>query len=785
MADGQYRFQPGAGQFFQHFNPQHTRHLQQQRPGSPASSSRVNFSNDTPSPSRSPGPQSPAHPYNMYNQNHASGHGHALLNGTSHSRYNLQMNINKQSFHHTTPQTHGHHNQAQHAEHNGHNTHQTNYVSHQHNQSGGGGLSNAANHFTPAHMQNGTPNNTFNPTSKPPTEHWAKQMERAQREREMTTTHPHARNASSASKSIQPGVSNGQNKDGEKEERFRSGGAANSADYKNQTWFDLDMGGSNLRVMGEPLFTYKFLTRLYINNNKLQSVPSQIGKLRNLVLLDLSLNELTDLPPQMGMLVNLKELLLFDNSIQNLPFELGNLYQLEMLGIEGNPLNEELKSIIMDEDSTALIRHLRENAPGTPGYKSSLQGELLTNTGPPPPNERDWIELDSTPHSKADMLSVLSFNILCDKAATQSQFGYTPSFYLSWDVRKDAILNEIHYRDADIVCLQEMDSENYHTVFRENLAHKDYKGIFWARTRSKTMSDQQIKSVDGCATFYKNSKYILLDKQVIDFASIAINRQDMKADHDVFNRVMIRDNIAVVLFLEDRKTGTRLISVNVHIFWDEVYKDVKLVQVAILMQELSRLAEGYAKWPAVADKDKVLYRFANGDKASDDGTEEEEVQSPVPSVEYPSGSAIPMVICGDFNSKPDSGVYDLITSGNLISDHPDLQSFKYGDLSRNGMSHPFNLKSSYSQIGELPFTNYTPGFTDVIDYIMFSANSLQVTALLGEVDADYLQRVPGFPNQHFPSDHLALHSQFVVKRPKEARKQTEVDFGPQKERRHH
>ena len=45
----------------------------------------------------------------------------------------------------------------------------------------------------------------------------------------------------------------------------------------------------------------------------------------------------------------------------------------------------------------------------------------------------------------------------------------------------------------------------------------------------------------------------------------------------------------------------------------------------------------------------------------------------------------------------------------------------------------------------------------------------------------YLLRVPGFPNWHFPSDHLALLAEFVVKGRKE-KKIVEADFGPQRDR---
>jgi CCR4-NOT transcription complex subunit 6 len=65
---------------------------------------------------------------------------------------------------------------------------------------------------------------------------------------------------------------------------------------------------------------------------------------------------------------------------------------------------------------------------------------------------------------------------------------------------------------------------------------------------------------------------------------------------------------------------------------------------------------------------------------------------------------------------------------------------------------------------------------------MYSTSSLNCTGLLGEVDPEYLKRVPGFPNLHFPSDHLLLQAEFKGKVRKE-RKVTEVDFGPGKENR--
>jgi len=376
-----------------------------------------------------------------------------------------------------------------------------------------------------------------------------------------------------------------------------------------------------------------------------------------------------------------------------------------------------------------------------------------------PPRPRDRVEYDDSPAS--EVLSVVSYNILCDKYATASQYGYTPSADLAWSHRKVVILDELRGYDADIVCLQEVDRENYDDFSQKELKANDYRGVFWPKSRAKTMADKEAKLVDGCATFYKASKYILLDKMPIDFANTAINRPDMKGEHDTFNRVMPRDHIALVIFLENRVTGSRIIVVNAHIFWDPAFADVKLVQVAILMEQISKQADKWSKHASC--KDKTAFRTSELNGLADAESFETE---PAPSLEYASGPEIPVVMCGDFNSDTTTGVYDLITTGSLPGDHRDLANRGYGNFTRDGMAHPFKLKSAYTTREELSFTNYTPTFSGVIDYIWYSHPSLQVRELLGNVDDEYLRKVPGFPNHHFPSDHIALKADFRVKQMK-------------------
>jgi CCR4-NOT transcription complex subunit 6 len=114
--------------------------------------------------------------------------------------------------------------------------------------------------------------------------------------------------------------------------------------------------------------------------------------------------------------------------------------------------------------------------------------------------------LDDVTDSNQETVTALSYNILCDKYCTQSQYGYTPSGALAWEHRRETILAELRERNADIVCLQEIDQDSFNDYFRPELAINDYKGFFWSKTRARTMTEKDAKLVDGCAVFYKNSK---------------------------------------------------------------------------------------------------------------------------------------------------------------------------------------------------------------------------------------------------------------------------------------
>lgn len=261
------------------------------------------------------------------------------------------------------------------------------------------------------------------------------------------------------------------------------------------SWSSLDMGGIGIKILpsNSGLFSFAFLQTLYLNHNALTSIPAEITHLKHLELLDLSGNALPHIPPEMGMLSSLKELYLFDNLITTLPPELGFLHQLQTLGIEGNPLDASLKAMIQKDGTPRLISYLRDNCPM-----------------PSPPPERKWHPLQSERDRKSqeseEEFTVVCYNILCERCATERLYGYTPSWALSWEYRRDLILKEINKHNADFLCLQEVDIAQYEDFMMKHFAERDYEGVFWPKSRANTMSDPQRRLVDGCAIFFKSTK---------------------------------------------------------------------------------------------------------------------------------------------------------------------------------------------------------------------------------------------------------------------------------------
>ncbi|KAI5965454.1 CCR4 [Candida theae] len=491
-----------------------------------------------------------------------------------------------------------------------------------------------------------------------------------------------------------------------------------------QLWCQLDLSGQGLVNLSPKLFHYDFLESLYLNNNKLTSIPADISKLRSLRTLDLSHNRLNELPPELGLCFNLRYLYLFDNNIKTLPSSFGNLFELQFIGVEGNPLDLSIANLIAEKGTKELIAALRDQ-------KTNIQI----------PEPRHWLQVEEDgevvdtkePYkqveSSGSTFTLMSYNTLCQHYATAKMYKFTPSWALEWDYRRSLLEKEILSYSTDIICMQEVETRTYMEFWAPLLAQKGYKGFFHCKTRARTMSnDSDQKKVDGCATFYKVDKFTLVHKHNFEYSGACMGSDKYKKTEDYFTRFLNKDNIALISFLEHKETKEKICFVNTHLHWDPAFNDVKALQIGVLLEELQGFIKRYQQASSMEDLKKA-----------------------------------PIVISGDFNSVKQSAVYQLFSTGSS-KDHFDLAGKDYGTFTEHGFHHPFKLKSAYDAVGELPFTNLSPSFTDNIDYIWYSTSKLQVRGLLGEVDKKYVSHCIGFPDPNFPSDHVPILAKFQIKK---------------------
>ena len=364
MADG-YQYTPGT-QFYLH---------RTQKTSLPNDALLNAFagqlSREPPSPSKSPDRGSRGHSsHGMYNQGHQQGH-NPRVNGNAAGR---SMGVLYGAF----QQSSGHAHQSQSHQHHviqaDHGSHGAGSAAMGHHSAFSGGVLSGGSPFANG-LANGHGPGARASQGPPPNDHWADQL-RLHKEAEAANSamveqnqaNYYARLKAAENKGIggpsPTGNSSTMAADGETEDLRRPTAIEKST--RRQDWHNLDLSGQGLRALSLQLFAYTFLQELYIASNKLTSLPAALGELRQLRLLEASNNQLSELPPELGMCTFLRQLLLFNNNIRTLPCELGSLHHLEMLGIEGNPLNMELKKEIMERGTKSLIVYLREQSPGKP-----------------------------------------------------------------------------------------------------------------------------------------------------------------------------------------------------------------------------------------------------------------------------------------------------------------------------------------------------------------------------------------------------------------------------------
>lgn len=289
----------------------------------------------------------------------------------------------------------------------------------------------------------------------------------------------------------------------------------------------------------------------------------------------------------------------------------------------------------LEQDASTTDCHQRhENLEIDP----SLQEPFFTS---PSVVGRRWHSLRRCYHRERSQnfdFTVISYNVLADGLLHSHSHLYVgvEHWMKEWEYRRRNLLQEILYYNADVICLQEVESCHYEEWFEPKLAKEGYAGIYMKRTGDKA---------DGCATFFRNSRFTLVKSQLVSFRKPGVELMD-------------RDNVAIVVLLEPKATNrssrhsNNLICVsNTHLLFNMKRGDIKLAQLAWLFAEINEIA-----------------RIS-------------------PSEDGDGHHHHPIICCGDFNSTPYSQIYNFVARGCL----------DYNGMFRENLSGQGHFHTYYSQ----------------------------------------------------------------------------------------
>nr|CAD7433435.1 unnamed protein product [Timema monikensis] len=330
------------------------------------------------------------------------------------------------------------------------------------------------------------------------------------------------------------------------------------------------------------------------------------------------------------------------------------------------------------------------------GPRCSQVAELEAHYRGKPPNTT--LSRTSEVHA-AHSFRVVSYNILADlyadsEVARTQLYPYCPSYALSIDYRKQLILRELlgieccvvcSGYNADLICLQEVDSKIFDLDLTPVLGYVGYEGVF--HRKGGTVSE-------GVACLFHKSKFRLLDtKSVVLAEELKTNSlfsdiwKKIEKNGALAERFLARTTCLQCTILESVEDPREQVIVgNTHLYFHPNADHIRLLQGGMTIIYLEDI---FAKLLSMSTDKRVS-----------------------------------MVVCGDFNSTPECGVYQLFTTQFVPENCIDWKSKEDEAMNELSLSHSLLLGSAY---GTPAFTNFTAGFAGCLDYIFYQIDQLEIT----------------------------------------------------------
>ncbi|XP_054168298.1 2',5'-phosphodiesterase 12-like [Oppia nitens] len=316
---------------------------------------------------------------------------------------------------------------------------------------------------------------------------------------------------------------------------------------------------------------------------------------------------------------------------------------------------------------------------------------------------------------------ILSYNILADIYADSDYsrtvlYPYCPPYALAIDYRKQLLLNEIIGYNADICCLQEVDKYVFNNDLKpilSSLKDKKFRSFF----------SEKGNTGEGLATFVNENRFEVINTEKVNISNeLKTNPifdnllHNISANEKLFDRLMARKSIIQVILVRDLQVNDKTLLIgNTHLYFHPDSDHIRLIQSYIYVKYIENLI-------------KVL------------------------SEKRPELNVSP-ILCGDYNSCPEFGVFQLMTNGFVGKDSQDFRSNSDETIDGLDLSHSLSFGSACD---EPIYTNYTPFFSGCLDYIFYDKNNLMVSEIIPLPDHQQVSANTALPSIVFPSDHLAI-----------------------------
>ena len=242
----------------------------------------------------------------------------------------------------------------------------------------------------------------------------------------------------------------------------------------------------------------------------------------------------------------------------------------------------------------------------------------------------------------------MSYNILSDGLAEtefskDGLFPYCPDEFVSWNHRSHLLLDEIIGYNADIVCLQELDSKMFRGEFYKTLETEGFEGVFSNKSASpegtcalwRKKSFEKVRFseypingalLDKDEKLFDDLRGVVMKCKPVKKAPDGKESEKEKGNQKSGQLILQLPDVFQVLTLKNKATGKTLLLCNTHLFWHPRGSNTRALQAMVISRLIKR---------------------------------EQEL------LEKETGEPVPVVFCGDFNSVPERTAVRYLTGATV------------------------------------------------------------------------------------------------------------------------